>query len=87
MGVDLYPKPDGWVIVVRYVQVKGVRQGGQWCGTQKRPEQGGFAIMMSGELGVKCYLWSFTHNYKKGDRRDVEGGRATGPTAVSLQEG
>jgi hypothetical protein len=40
--------------------------------------------MMGGKFGVKCYLWSLTHNYKKGDRRDVEGGGATGPTAVSL---
>ena len=84
MGIDLYPRPDGWVVVVRYVQVKGVRQGRQWCGAQKRPEQGGFAIMMGGKFGVKCYLWSLTHNYKKGDRRDVEGGGATSPTAVSL---
>ena len=64
--------------------MKGVSQGGQWRGAWKRPEQGGFAIVLSGKLGVECYLWGLTHDYEEGNRRNVEGGRATGPTAVSL---
>ena len=44
----------------------------------------GVAIVLSGKLGVECYLWGFTHDYEEGNRGNVEGGRATGPTAVSL---